>query len=65
MRGTGFQMRVNQTSRCYLGDLKERIGSKNRVFSFDKSPEVGREVNWVLYAETAYHSNSRDGSIPR
>jgi len=58
-------MRVSQTSRYHLDDIKERIGSKNRVFSIDKSPEVGREVNWVLYAETAYHSNSRDGSIPR
>src|SRR5437588_11189518 len=45
-RGTGFQLQVSQTSRYHLDDFKERIGSKNRVFSIDKLPDVGREVNW-------------------
>jgi hypothetical protein len=33
MRGTGFQLRVNQISRYHLDEIPLRIGSENRVFS--------------------------------
>jgi hypothetical protein len=42
---TGFQLRVSQTSRYCLDDIRPRIGSEKQVFSIANHPEVGPEVN--------------------
>jgi hypothetical protein len=41
-RGTGFQLRVSQTSLYYLDDIRLRIGSIKHVFSIDNLPEWGQ-----------------------
>jgi hypothetical protein len=41
-RGTGFQLRVSQTSLCYLDDIRLRIGSIKHVFSIDNRREWGQ-----------------------
>jgi hypothetical protein len=38
-RGTGFQLRVSQASRCYLDDIRLGVGSRNHVFSIDDRQE--------------------------
>ena len=41
-----------------LSEILKRFRQEYRYFA-------GSELNWVLYAETAYHFNPRNGSIPR